>query len=669
MRRTTILTLFLLLGNYILVSQEVQWASTVIEFSSELTPLQYSAEQMLGKPNVMPVGGESPNAWTPNRANREEFVKLGFETATKVRQIIIGESYNASAITNIYLYEPNNAEHLITSIQPGIIHEKGRLLNVFIDETPYLVNSIKLEFNGKEILDYYSIDAVGISESNIPANVIIDLPDSLLDEIVVERLSENVNSTFKEYKPLLSPDGKTLFFSRQYHPENTGGEKDPEDIWYSELDTISGEWKKAVNAGPELNTKGPNYISSITPDGNSMVVLVGNKYKSNGKLEAGVSLSSNKNGTWSPPRALEIENDYNNANKANYFMTNNREVLLMSVMRDDSRGDRDLYVSFLKDDSTWTEPKNTGSILNTAGDEASPFLAADNKTLYFSSNGYAGFGGYDIYVSIRLDDSWLNWSDPRNMGPQINSQYEDLFFHIPISGNHAYYSRGIDENDTDVHRVELPVYIMPEPVIAVKGKLFNKKTGEPLEARIVYERLPDGLEIGMVESSPETGEFEMILPTGDLYGFRAEAEGFIPINENIDLRSYTGEFQEINRDLFLVPIEPKAIIVMNNIFFDFDKSELKEESFPELNRILQFLKEADIEIAISGHTDNIGPEEYNMGLSDRRANSVQQYFIKNGIAEERIELKFFGETKPIETNDTREGRSKNRRVEFEILEK
>ena len=114
MRRTTILTLFLLLGNYILVSQEVQWASTVIEFSSELTPLQYSAEQMLGKPNVMPVGGESPNAWTPNRANREEFVKLGFETATKVRQIIIGESYNASAITNIYLYEPNNAEHLIT---------------------------------------------------------------------------------------------------------------------------------------------------------------------------------------------------------------------------------------------------------------------------------------------------------------------------------------------------------------------------------------------------------------------------------------------------------------------------------------------------------------------------------------------------------------------------
>lgn len=664
MRKLTLATiLFLAVGAS---AQQVQWASEVIEFSSELTPLQYSAKQILGKPNVLPGGGESPNAWTPDRSNKEEFVKVGFETPIKVRQISIGESYNPSTITRLYLYDNRGNEHLIYSFNPKPIPVQARLLNIYVDETPYLVIALKLEFNGAAVPDYYSIDAIGISSSSIPSNVEINLPDSLVDNIIVERLSENVNSTYKEYKPLLSPDGKTLYFSRKNHPENMGGVEDDEDIWYSELDE-NGEWDVAKNAGPVLNNAGPNYISSITPDGNTVVVLLGNKYLAKGKMEAGLSTSSFENGKWTKPVSMNIINDYNFSEKANFFLTNNRQVLLLSVEREDTQGARDLYVSFLQSDSSWSEPKNMGSNVNTAGEEASPFLAADNKTLYFSSNGYAGYGGYDVYVTKRLDDTWLNWSDPENMGSRINSDQEDLFFNIPITGDYAYYSRGMNENDTDIHRVKMPVFVVPAAVIAVRGRLIDSKTKQPIEARIFYERLPDGVQIGITKSQVETGDFEIILPVGELYGFRAEAEGYLPINENIDLRNAEGEFVVIERDMFLAPVEKDVTIVMNNIFFEFDKTTLMEESFPELNRVTKFLIEnSTIKIEIIGHTDSTGPWKYNMELSEKRAKAVNDYFLDKGVASSRINVLWFGESKPIETSW--EFRAKNRRVEFKIVE-
>ncbi len=650
-------------------SQDVQWASTVLEFSSELTNVQYSAQQLLGAPNVLPAGGESPNAWTPDRANRQEFVKVGFATSTKVRQISIGESYNPSALTNVYLYDTQGNEHLIYTFQPKPLDVNARLLSIFMDETSYEANAIKLEFNGETMGDYYSIDAIGISNSNIPINVQINLPDTLAENIVVERLSENVNSPYKEFKPLLSPDGNTLFFSRKNHPENTGGIEDPEDIWYSEKDETTGEWKLARNIGPELNTDGPNYVSSVTPDGKSVVVLVGNKYKKNGKLEAGVSISSNEGGKWSQPVALEIDNDYNYSDKAHYFLTNNREVLLMSVDRDDTEGGRDLYVTFLKPDSTWTEPKNIGANVNTAGEEGSPFLAADNKTLYFSSDGYAGYGGSDIYVTKRLDDTWLRWSDPQNMGSQINSDQEDLFFNIPVTGNFAYYSRGMSADDADIHRVQFPLFVVPEPVVAIKGTLLNQKTNQPIEAVIIYDRASDNTEIGRIKTDQGTGKFEMVLPAGEIYNYHIEMDGFLPMTEQIDLRNPSSEYAEIQHDLFLTPVEEKAKFTVQNVLFDFDRATIKTEFHPEMDRIYTFLNEnGTIRVEVAGHADSTGPEQYNLGLSERRAKAVVAYLVQKGIAEGRFVVAFFGEGKPLAPNDSNENRAKNRRVEFTILD-
>lgn len=679
MKRPLLITCFATLSLSFAFSQEVQWASKVIGFSTELTPVQYAAEQALGKPNSMSSkqssGGQNPNAWTPDKPKRKEWLKLGYSHPIQIQQIAIAESHNPSALSKLYLYDEAGNEYLVRSFNPSVIPLRGRLLNVMVEKTPYKVAAVKLEFDGAAVPDYFSIDAVAISDSHIPIIAAIATPELLASGILVEKLDANVNSEFAELNPLLSPDGKTLYFSRSNHPENIGGVNDKEDIWYSELGN-DGKWTLAKNMGPTFNNEFPNFVnavSSATPDGKSVIMILGNQYLPNGKMLAGVSVSDNIGGKWTTPKPLKIENDYNFNEKANYFLTNTRKSLLMSVEREDSRGGRDLYVSFMKNDSLWTEPLNLGAVVNTAGEESAPFLASDDITMYFSSNGYSGYGGSDIYMTKRLDDTWTNWTEPKNMGPDINSKGEDLFFNIPASSEFAYYSRSQEGDNTDIFRAKLPFYKSPEPYVTVRGKLIDAKTGKPIGAKIIYERLPDGKEIGVAQSNPETGEYEIRLPGGQLYGVRAEADGHISENQNLDLRDFKKDGVVTNKDITLAPIEvaqiePNATITLNNIFFDFAKAVLKPESFPELNRIVDLMNQRPtLQVEIAGHADAMGPEDYNQLLSRFRADKVAGYLIEKGIAKDRVTITFYGESKPVATNDTKEGRSKNRRVEFIIL--
>lgn len=669
MGRCLLLVLFCIISGFA-SAQNVQWATEVIEFSSELSPLQYSSTQALGKPNVLPHGGENPNAWTPKNPNRVETIKVGFTNPMIIQQIAIGESYNPGSVSSVYVYDKSGNETEVYTFNSRQIGEEGRLLNIFINPTAFEVVAVKVELDGRAVPGYNSIDAIGISDSEVPIDVekLIRVAENLGEDLEAERLSPAVNSEVSEMRPLISPDGKTLFFSRSNHPGNIGGKDDDEDIWYSELDETTGKWKEARNIGPVLNNKGPNYVSSVTPDGNSMLLLLGNEYLPNGKMKAGLSLSSKIETGWSQPEALTVENLYNYSEKANFYMANNRKTLLMSIEREDTYGDRDLYASFVKPDGTWSEPVNLGNVVNSASEESAPFLAADDETLYFSSNGFAGFGGTDIYVSRRLDDSWKNWTEPENLGPDINSESDDEFFNIPASGEYAFYSRGVGTDNMDIFKLELPVFYKPAPVVLVQGKVFNSKTNEALGGvKILYERLPDGTEIGLATTDPNTGAYKIVLPSGAKYGYLAEAEGFVAINANIDLNDLE-EYKELDKDLFLVPIETGATIVMNNIFFEFDRSSLQEGSYPELSRVVEFMNNnSDVEIEIAGHTDSLGPEYYNNALSNRRAKAVFDYLVEKGIAAERVVSRGFGESKPISSNDTKEGQAQNRRVEFKIL--
>jgi outer membrane protein OmpA-like peptidoglycan-associated protein len=481
-----------------------------------------------------------------------------------------------------------------------------------------------------------------------------------------ENLGPNINSPYLESFPVISPDGNTLYFYRM-HPDNTAGLLDG-DIWYSTLQPDSS-WAPAKNIGSPLNNKGINYVLSVTPDGNSL--LLGNKYLQNGETVKGVSYSTKTEAGWSYPKEIKIREFYNiHKYFAEYSLSNDSRTMLIAAETPESHGDLDLYVSFMENDTTWSKPKNLGNIINTWGTEYSPFLAADGKTLYFASTGHEGYGSSDIFMSYRLDDSWLNWTKPMNLGPDINTDKVDANFRISAKGDYAYFaSEDGSIGNKDIFRIKVPDIAKPKPVILVYGNVTDDLSGTPLLARVFYEILPGGSEAGAARTDPLNGSYRITLPVGYKYGFRAEAAGYVPISDYIDAIDFN-EYQTLERNLKMVKIEDGNIIRMNNVFFDYDSYILKEESYPELDRTVEFLKRnLSIGLNIMGHTDDVGSDKYNLELSEKRALAVMDYLLNKGVNKDRIGHEGFGKTKPLIVGDTDEARRLNRRVEFRIIKK
>lgn len=265
-------------------------------------------------------------------------------------------------------------------------------------------------------------------------------------------LNISINSPFIELKPALTPDGKRLYFSRHLHPNNTAGEQDLEDIWFSDFDEATDTWSHPAVMKGHLNNAEPNYIHNVSVTGDT--VILGNQYLKKGKMRAGLSYSVNVNGDWSFPTPIHIENDFNIADQDNAFVSLKSGVIIKAIQRDETVGGRDLYVSFW-DGYKATTPMNLGEVVNTEFEESSPFLDPDNKTLYFASKGHSGYGGYDIWVTERLDESWTNWSKPRNLGPAINGPMDDEFFTITHCGSYAIFSKQVSVHNIDLYRISV----------------------------------------------------------------------------------------------------------------------------------------------------------------------------------------------------------------------
>jgi len=483
----------------------------------------------------------------------------------------------------------------------------------------------------------------------------------------LENLGPGINTKYAELLPVISPDGKILYFTRRDDPENMGGKSD--DVLYSEK-LADGNWGSFKRMGKPINNTGHNFVVSVSADNNALIL--GNTYNADGtEKSSGLSIATKTSDGWSVPEALDIKNYYNKADYNEYSLSQDNQFLVLAVQRDDSREkSRDLYISFKTGKNTYTEPLSLGDVVNTVGTEMTPFLASDNKTLYFSSNGHAGYGDNDIFVTRRLDDSWTKWSTPENLGPEINSRAWDAYFTIPASGEEAYLvSNHNSLGAGDIVKIKLAEASKPNPVVLIKGKVLNKKDNTPLEATIHYYELGVETEIGSAVSNPITGAYNIILQVGKKYSFRAEKDNFYAINDFIDV-SKIKAYMEIEKNLYLAPIEVGQTIRLNNIFFDFDKATLKPESTGEIDRLVTFLKEnKNISIEISGHTDNQGSEEYNLKLSQLRAESVLASIVAKGIDKTRLTAKGFGKSKPVASNDTEAGRANNRRVEFTILKK
>lgn len=490
------------------------------------------------------------------------------------------------------------------------------------------------------------------------------------DSLSIINLGENINSEYDEAFPLISPDGQSLYFIRSDHPKNTFGTNLSQDIWYSRFDKSKDEWKSAVRMDFPFNQQRFNSIMGITPDGHTMMIK--GAYKKGTYKSRGLSFSHKTRRGWTLPEKLNIKN-YEKMSKGKYegaYLCGDGKTVIINMSETPDDPNCDLYVSFMQPNGNWTQVMKLSSRINTKYNEASPFLAADGVTLYFASNKPGGYGDFDIYKTKRLDDTWTNWSEPINLGPQINSSGREAYYTIAASGEYAFMVSNVNSiGKSDIVMIKLTESAKPDPVVLVTGKVLNAKTNEPVDAFVSYEILPEGFEAGQAISDPEDGSYNIVLPYGKKYGFSAVAEGYLPVSEYIDLSAFS-TYQEVNRNLYLVPVEEGQTIRMNNIFFETGSANLREESFPELDRVARFLlNNKKINIEIAGHTDNVGGEELNMQLSSERAAAVRTYLLSKGVHADKITSKGYGESKPVADNESEEGRAENRRVEFTILRK
>jgi outer membrane protein OmpA-like peptidoglycan-associated protein len=544
------------------------------------------------------------------------------------------------------------------------VRKTGNQINFLVNDqlmdtapfTMFLGSMIGFDLTGEVSV---AVDHLLVKAPPVKINVV---PDAVRGYLRAD-LGPRINSDHGELNPVISPDGKTLYVVREGHPENLGRQ----NAWFAEL-RADGTWGELKNLGRPINNRGANVVISVTPDGNTL--LLGGAYDEKGEPAGrGMSMSHRTESGWSIPEKVKIQDYYNNSQFASYCLSADRRILLLSLDRDDSMGSKDLYFSRLQDDGSWSEPRNLGTTVNTFGNDATPFLAADGETLYYATDGKPGYGDMDIFVTRRLDQTWTKWSEPQNLGPEVNGPGFDDYYTVPASGESAYLVSMGKKGDADIFRLKVPETAKPKPVVLVYGKVLNGKTKEPMAADITYHDLNSNEPAGVASSNPVDGSYKIVLPYGKPYGFLANKEGFFPVSDNLDLRKID-KYQEVHRDLVLVPIGTEIPIRLNNIFFDFDKWELKPESYPELDGLCKLLqKHTDIKrIEIAGHTDDVGSDEYNQALSERRAGAVVKYLIQRGIAGTRMAGKGYGKKLPLDPAQTDEARSKNRRVEFKVLE-
>lgn len=475
-----------------------------------------------------------------------------------------------------------------------------------------------------------------------------------------------LNSVSGDYMPQVNPTGTRLYFTSvrkggfDFKDENSAEMDFGEDIYYSNL--VNDQWSAPELLPKPINSMSNDFGSAFTGDGQSMVFV---RCDENGAIGSCDLYITQLNGnTWSVP--VNMGNVVNTKDwESQPTINSDGNRIIFTSIRPGGYGASDLYMIEKNHLGLWGIPQNMGSIVNTPLSENSPFLAADGKTLYFSSTGHPGMGGADIFYTIFENGKW---STPQNLGMPINSKGNDTNFSISASGKAYMASSRLDDENYDIFNVELPDELKPKPTIIVQGIVSNSDNNEPLSALVLIEDLNSGELIATNKSNEETGEYLVVLPAGRDYSVSANAHGFFFYSQSFELPK-DAAYAEISNDIPLEPIKKGTKVVLNNIFFEIGKAELKPISYVELNKAVTLMKEnKTMVIEVGGHTDSQGADAANLSLSQKRAQSVVEYMVLAGIERERLVAKGYGETVPLADNATKEGRAKNRRTEFVIIE-
>ena len=495
---------------------------------------------------------------------------------------------------------------------------------------------------------------------------------------------QTLNSAFDEQNAALSPDGRTLYLTIANHPQNVGGKRDPGDIWISSW--MGDHWSAPVHGGSTVNDRSYNGVAGFTADGSQLFLL--SHYGSRGDVAKtqGIAVSKNNGSGWTRPENIKIPYFQNKSSIVGGYLSPSGRYFVYSAETYGSYGVEDIYVSTKDDHGEWSAPKNLGSAINSQFQELSPSVSDDGKTLYFSTNGRGGYGSFDIYKATRLDDSWTNWTEPVNLGAEVNSAGRELFYRLYENTGVASYTSTLNSDGYgDIRMLSPKDFVPSEPVVMateqdeqevaieveiqeqeepegtkVFGTITNAKTGERIPATITFTGAG-----GEHDVSANGAGYEYYVSSPAKYQVVIEASGYVSAMEKLDITDYSMKALEMNFQM--QPVERGTKVNLRNVLFVQSKTDLLPESFPELDVVVEFLeKNPTVFIELAGHTDNRGVARDNVELSQARVEKVKAYLVSKGISEKRITGKGYGGSQPIADNEQEDTRKLNRRVEFTI---
>lgn len=561
-------------------------------------------------------------------------------------------------------------------------------MNLDFDKAIELYQTYKRSLKPEKLREFENEINKKIAECNV-GRELVKTPV----RVQIENMGSGINSQYPDYGPIINADESILFFTSR-REGSVGGDKDPQDFEYFEdifiAEYRTNYWAPPSNAGTNINTYGHDAIIGISPDGNSLLLY---RDRDGGDIY----ISKLKGTEWSRPKALPDPINSKYQENSATFTFDGRGLYFVSD-RPDGYGGKDIYFSRVDKNDNWSVPTNLGATINTKYDEIGVFMLPDGKTLYFSSKGHNTMGGYDVFKTV-FDNG--KWSEPVNLGFPINSSDNDVFFSVSANGRHGFYSSVRPEGmgGQDVYLINFygpekhPIFNNEDNMIAshesanleifmekfeeiqttkltlIKGQVVDALTGLPIEAIIELVDNETSELIATFESNSASGKYIVSLPSGKNYGISVRADEYLFHSENFDIPAQA-DYREVEKNIALKKVEVGNEITLHNIFFDYKKSELNKESMSELNNLVELMNQyPTLKIEISGHTDDVGDEEYNQKLSVDRAKAVVDYLISKGISPTRLTFIGFGFTKPIANNSTEEGRKQNRRSEFKIISK
>ena len=470
-----------------------------------------------------------------------------------------------------------------------------------------------------------------------------------------QNLGDSVNTTDLEYFPSLTIDGKKLIFTRRINNKES----------FYESDLANDKWNNAFPLEGKINSPDFNVgAQNISQDGEWLVFTGCNFPRGFGSCDLYISYLT-KNG-WSEPQNLgrNVNSEFWESTPS---LSPDKRDLYFSSNRTGGYGGKDIWVSHRNENGNWGQPVNLGAAINTAGDESTPFIHADNETLYFNSSGLPGYSEKpDLFVTRKLSDT--AWSAPENLGYPINTIDDEGSLIVDAGGTTAYYSS--DRSDTkgglDIYTFELRKDIRPLKTLWVKGKVYDKNTKAGLPSTVMLTDVKSRATVSKLQTD-EDGNYLITLPEGKDYAFNVHRKGYLFYSENYNMSGASPD-SVFTADIALEPIEANAKIILKNVFFDTKKTDLKPESITELDNVVRLMNEnPNMKILISGYTDNVGNPADNLKLSTGRAVSAVNYLLGKGVNNSRLSFKGFGEANPVAGNDTEEGRALNRRTELSVV--